>query len=198
MGLAEVQAALARLSVDPAFRHRFFADPTSAGAELGLDFDECQNLARIPRKQVEQFAQSLRRKRRDQVRRAIPIAARAIGGRFVELFEQYALASVPRGSKAELDDALRFVEAIGRSADGIEPPWAVDLARYELAWRQVTRSGRVPLLRVFRFPVARLAAGQEQNRVLPRATLAFWWRPNPWGHVRHIAISMPGFGLRRE
>jgi hypothetical protein len=165
---------------------------------LGLDSDECQNLARIPRQQVEQFAKSLRHKRRDQVRRAIPLAARAFGGRFVELFEQYVIESAPRGSKADLNDAVGFVEAIGRCNDRIEPPWAVDLARYELAWRQATRAGRVPLLRMFRFSVARLASGLEPDLILPRATLAFWWRPNPRGNVRHIAISMPGLRRRRK
>ncbi len=198
MGLAEIQAALARLSVDPAFRHRFSADPTAAGGALGLDFDECRNLARISTKQVEQFAQSLRFKRQSQVRRAIPLAARALGGRFVELFENYALESTPRGSKADLDDAVEFVEALGRWADRIEPPWAIDLARYELAWRRATRAGRIPLLRIFRFPVDRLATGQDADRVLPRATLAFWWRPNRGGNVRHIMISMPSVRRRRK
>jgi hypothetical protein len=198
MGLAEIQAALARLSVDPAFRHRFFADPTSAGGELGLDFDECQNLARIPRQQVEQFAHSLRHKRRDQVRRAIPLAARAIGDRFIALFEQYAIESAPRGSKADLDDVVGFVAAIGRRNAKIEPPWAVDLARYELAWRQATRAGRVPTLRMFRFPVTRLATGQWPIMVIPRATFAFWWRPTRGGTLRHIAFSMPNLSWRRE
>ena len=198
MGLAEVQAALARLSVDPVFRDRFFADPTAVGGELGLDFDECRNLVLIPRIQVEQFAESLRRKRRDQVRRTIPLAARAIGRRFVEFFEQYAIDSPPRGAKADLDDAIGFVAAMGRFNDRIEPRWAFDLARYELAWRQAARRGRAPLVRMFRFPVARLATGQAPDSVVPRATVAFWWKPTGRGNVRHFAISMPGMGRSRR
>ena len=46
-----------------------------------------RDLAGVSRRQVEQFAGSLRRKRRDQVRRVIPIAARALGGRFGRLFD---------------------------------------------------------------------------------------------------------------
>jgi hypothetical protein len=65
------------------------------------------------------------------------------------------------------------VAALDRWAEPIEPPWAVDLARYELAWRQATRGGRVPVLRAFRFPVARLA--HDEAAVAPRATLAVWW-----------------------
>jgi hypothetical protein len=198
MGLAEVQAALARLYIDPVLRDRFFAEPAAVGAEFGLDAEEARGLARVPRSQVEQFAASLRHKRRDQVRRAVPIAARAIGGsRFAELFERYATESSPRGSKADLDDAAGFVEAIRRWADQVEPPWAVDLARYELAWRQAVRAGRAPMTRIFRFPVARLAIGRQPEPVTPRATLALWWRPTRRGAVRHVVISMPRIGFGR-
>ena len=64
MGLAEIQAALARLSIDPALRDRFFADPAGVGIELGLGAEEARGLADVSRRGVEQFAESLRRKRR--------------------------------------------------------------------------------------------------------------------------------------
>ncbi len=83
------------------------------GVELGLGAEEARELAGVSRRQVEQFADSLRRKRRDQVRRVIPIAARALGDRFGGLFERYAAESAPRGSKADLDDAVGFVDALG-------------------------------------------------------------------------------------
>lgn len=198
MGLAEVQAALARFYVDPALRDRFFADPTVVGLELGLGADEARGLAGVSRRQVEQFAESLRRKRRDQARRVIPMAARALGGRFGGLFERYAAAAAPRGSKADLDDAIGFVEALGRWTDEERPPWVVDLARYELAWRQAARAGLRPVVRRFRFPVARLATGRGAvGRVAPRPTLAFWWRPTPRGRIRHVVVTLPGSGPGR-
>jgi hypothetical protein len=196
MGLAEVQGVLARLYVDPSLRDRFFASPAAVGAELGLDAEEARDLARIPRRQVEQFADSLRRKRREQVRGVIPITARALGRAFAALFERYADESPPRGSKADLDDAIGFVDTLRRWADPIEPAWAVDLARYELAWRQAARSGRIPIVRMFRFPVARLAIGPEPEPVARRATLACWWRPTRRGAVRLIVIAMPRLGFR--
>ena len=88
MGLAEIQHALARLSIESALRDRFFADP-AAGAELGLARHEALGLAQISRRGLEQFALSLRRKRCDQVRRVVPIAARALGNRFPLLFDRY-------------------------------------------------------------------------------------------------------------
>jgi hypothetical protein len=198
MGLAEVQEVLARLSIDPALRDRFFADPNAVGAELGLAPQETLGLARIPRRQVEQFADSLRRKRRDQVRRIIPIAARTLGREFTVLFDRYVDASPPRGSKADFDDAAGFVAAIRRSADQLELEWAVDLARYELAWRQAARAARFPIVRIFRFPVARPATEQRPGPVPARTTLACWWRPTARGTIRHFVISMPGSAFRRR
>jgi hypothetical protein len=196
MGLAEVQGALARLSIDAALRDRFFADPAAIGAEVGLAAEEAMGLARIPRRQVERFAESLRRKRRGQVRQVVPIAARTLGREFAVLFERYADESTPRGSKPDLHDAAGFVAALCRWADQVRPEWAVDLARYELAWRQAARAGRVPIVRMFRFPVARLADGQEAEPVAPRPTLACWWRLTRRGRVRHIAIGVPSLGFR--
>lgn len=195
MGLTEVQGALARLYIDPALRDRFFADPVAVGAEMGLALDEARDLAGVSRRQVEQYAASLRRKRRDQARRVIPIAARALGDRFGELFERYAAASAPRGSKADLDDADGFVAALGRWPDDDRPAWVVDLGRYELAWHRAARSGRWPVVRVFRFPVNRLAAGRGRvlaGSVAPRPTLAIWWRPSRRGRIRHIVLTVPG------
>ncbi len=198
MGLIDVQRALARLSVDQAVRERFFADPAAARAELGLNDEDCRILAALPRTQVERFAQSLLEKRQGQIRRAIPMAARALGRRFAGLCEQYARESTARGSTADLDDPAGFVDALIRCTERIEPPWAIDLARYELAGRQAARSGRVPVVRFFRFPVALLALGRGNGEVAPRPTLAFWWRPSRRGRTRHVVISLPDFGLRKE
>jgi hypothetical protein len=192
MALAEIQSALARLYTDAMLRDRFFAAPLLVGEQLGLSADDASDLARIPRREVDQFAQSLRRKRRDQVRRVVPNAARSIGGRrFAELFERYANESSPRGSKAGLADAAGFVAAVRRWAKDVEPPWAIDLAEYELTWRQATRSGRAPIMRIFRYPVGRLAIASPSEPVVPWTTLAIWWRPTWCGPVRHVVLSMP-------
>ena len=179
MGLAEIQGALARLYVDPALRDRFFADPAGVGVELGLGAEESRDLAGVSRRQVEQFADSLRRKRRDQVRRVIPIAARALGDRFGGLFERY-VASRRRGGRGPIS-TTRSGSSM-RSGDGPirSTAWAVDLARYELAWRQAARAGRRPIVRMFRFPVGTgSAANARCAGSLPRRA-----DPAPSGGVR--------------
>ncbi len=61
-----------------------------------------------------------------------------------------------------------------RWADDDRPPWVVDLARYELAWRQAARAGRRPVVRSV--PVPRRAAGGRPRGGCgdrsPRPTLA--------------------------
>jgi hypothetical protein len=145
----------------------------------------------LPRRQFEQFADSLRRKRRDQVRRVIPIAARAIGRNFAVLFERYIAESPPRGSKADVDDAAGFVAALCRWADQLEPEWVADMSRYELAWRQAALAGRSPIVRAFRFPVGRLIGRQQAGPVAPRATFAFWWRPARLRTIWHWVVTIP-------
>jgi hypothetical protein len=206
MGVAEVQSALARLYVDPSLRARFVADPTATAAELGLVDEDAKLLARVPAEQVERYAGALRRKRMDQARQALPLSARILGDRFAGLFARYAAEAPPRGSRADLDDPLAFARALGRwaGAGGLEPAWIAELARYELAWRQAARAGRVPVVRTFRFPVdsvARgLAVGTDTGLIGPRRTIVFWWRPTARSALRHAAIRMPtvdrrGLGL---
>jgi hypothetical protein len=182
---------LARLSIDRALRDRLFTAPAKVGEELGLAAEESLGLARLSRRQLEQFADSLRRKRRNQVRRVVPTAARALGQNFATLFERYIAESPPRGSKADLDDAAGFVAALCRWADQLQPEWVADVCRYELAWRQASRAGRFPILRTFRFPVDRLVSGQQPRPVARRATVAIWWRPARLSAVWHFVITMP-------
>ena len=82
MALADVQAILARLFTDAAFRASFFCDPVTLGRALGLEAAETSALAALSRDEVEQFAAIIRRKRADDVRKVLPLTARALGGAF--------------------------------------------------------------------------------------------------------------------
>jgi hypothetical protein len=192
MGLAQVQAALAQLAVDPSLRDRFFSDTRGVGISLGLSADDAESLAAISRSGLEQFADSLKWKRREQVRRMIPESGRVLGREFPVLFQRYLDGSAPRGSKADLDDAVAFVQSMGRGVGSIKPEWVVELACYELAWRQAARAKRLPIVRLFRYPVQRLISGPAAGDVTPGLILALWWRWTPRGTVRHALVKWPG------
>jgi hypothetical protein len=59
-----IEAFLARLYVDAAFRARFLADPVGEAARAGFDRATAERLARIDRVGLELAAESFARKRR--------------------------------------------------------------------------------------------------------------------------------------
>ena len=62
-------------------RDRFFAAPLLVGAELGLNAEEARGLGGgIPRRRSSSSPTRSGTRGADQVRRVVPIAARAIGG----------------------------------------------------------------------------------------------------------------------
>jgi hypothetical protein len=195
MGLAQVQAALARLYTDAAWRADFLADPEGAGAGLGLDAAEVRQLAQLGPGQVQLVAGSLRRKRLNEVVKLLPLSHRALGPRFAALFWQHADAYLPRGTKRHRDDALAFAAFVARAArvEGLEPPWAADLMRYEAGWLATSVPGCRGLLRWFRCDprsVAHaLAHGDGAPPAAKGATLALWVRL-PWRGVWHRVVAL--------
>jgi hypothetical protein len=180
MALADVQAVLARLFTDAPFRASFFEDPVAVGRSSGLDPAEARTLAELSGAEVEQFAGTLRRKRADDVRKVLPLTARALGGAFRDHI-QPATAGAPRPGRHR-DDARALMDHLGRVARSqeLEPPWAADLARFELAFGDALHRRAGLVVRRFRYPVARLAAailsGAPTVGIKPRMTVGIWLR----------------------
>jgi len=184
MALADVQAILARLFTDAAFRASFFGDPVTVGRALGLEAGEANALGELSRDEVEQFAAIIRRKRADDVRKVLPLTARALGG----AFDRHVLATTVGAVRPgrHRDDACALVDRLSRLArsNELEPPWIADLARYEVAFGEVLHRSACLLVHRFRFPVARLAAaihrGGPTGDIKPRMTIGVWLRvPGP-------------------
>jgi len=180
MALADVQAILARLFTEDAFRASFFHDPVTVGCVLGLEVAEASALADLSRDEVEQFAAIIRHKRADDVRKVLPMTARALDG----AFDRHVLATIVGAVHRERhrDDARVLVDGLRRLArsNELEPPWAADLARYEVTFGEAMHRSACLLVRRFRFPVARLAAaircGAPTGDVKPRMTIGTWLR----------------------
>jgi hypothetical protein len=180
MALADVQAILARLFTDAPFRASFFADPVATGRANGLDAAEAQTLAALSRNDVDGFAGTLRRKRAGDVRKVLPLTARALGGAYRDHILP-ATAGAPRPGRHR-DDARALVEHLRRMARAgeLDPPWAADLARYEMSFGDALHRRAGVLVRRFRYPVAQLAAalfrGEATADVGPRMTIGVWVR----------------------
>jgi hypothetical protein len=180
MALAEVQVVLARLFTDAPFRASFFEDPIAVGRASGLDPAEARTLAALSRNEVDGFAGTLRRKRTDDVRKVLPLTARSLGNAFRDHILP-ATAGAPRPG-CHRNDARALVEHLGRLARSreLKPPWAADLARYEMTFGDALHRRAGLLVRRFRFPVARLAVAILSDAptvgIEPRVTIGIWVR----------------------
>jgi hypothetical protein len=199
MGLAEVQTALARLFTEPEMRSRFDSDPLSVAALLRLSREEACSLAKVSVQLLEHYATSLRRKRCNDAQKILPLTHRLLGREFAPLFMRYLeQASLPVGPVRAIHDALGFTAFLrGRAAASTtEPPYVADLAAYEAARRVAATPGRHCFMRVFRYPVAQLAAASWKGAAVdaytrPRRTFALWIRLSKQGPSWHVLYSLP-------
>lgn len=200
MGLAEMQETLARLYTDVGLRERFFADPLRVAHELGFSDEEARRLAELSPASVNSFAASLHNKRLNQVKKLLPLTARALGGRFTYEFRRYADAHLPAGTKKIMEDALGFSLHLGKALKGgAEPRWAADMLRYERARIRASDPRRHVVVCLFRHDISRLVrslARKEEADVLIRPCAALWMRLRRGQTVRYSVIMLPR--LRRK
>src|SRR5215212_7085706 len=158
MGIGQVQWLLAQLYTDAKLRERFFSDTQAVSEEYGLSPDEARQLRQLSATQVTFFADSLRRKRLNGVAKLLPLAARALGERFDELFTEFADTFVPSGTNKQRQDARAFATFIDGNARGrqIGPPWVLELMRYEAAQLAAADPTSHFVIRWFREPIGML------------------------------------------
>ncbi|MEH2160387.1 MAG: hypothetical protein V7K38_04920 [Nostoc sp.] len=188
MGLAQTQDILAQLYTNTEFRERFFANPETVGAELGLSCDEAQKLAQLSAQEVNIFANSLKWKRLGEVRGLLPRTARVLGKNFTALFWRYAQTHLPKGIKKHREDAIAFANFITRvaQAEDIAPPWIADLVRYEKTWLLAYEPTSRLNVCWFRYPIG---IG-SLDAMKPKPTIAIWFRFSERLQLRHIVRSL--------
>jgi hypothetical protein len=197
MGLAQVQQLLACIYTDPGVRDRFFSNPRVVGEAFGLTSEEARQLGRMSEPRARSYADSLRRKRFNGVRKLLPLTGRALGRRFAELFERHAEAFTPRGHGKPRQDALAFAAFLERAASAGQIPSSLvaALARYEAANLQAADPARRLTLCWLPAPVDRLVRqaerGAEARAEPPRPAVALWFRPTPRSRLRQAILSLP-------
>jgi hypothetical protein len=178
MGLRETQALLARLYTDARFRRGFFDAPTQTALRFGLAEAEAGTIARIDRREVEDFARSLLGKRALDTRKALPSTAKALGADFDRLL--FEALDGPPGRQGRRADAESFAELLAaRSGAPGEPVWIADLARYELAFVDAARSGFFFRLQRFAYPVDEITRAIKSDAPVMAARqprLGLWLR----------------------
>jgi hypothetical protein len=144
MSATELQACLARLYTSWAFRRLLRLDPDAALAGYFLTEAERDAILEIDSEMLDWFAASLKAKRRMRLERSFPalfaIGSPAFGVYFDRFHEIYPL----RPGETSSDDAEQFGRFVEETlADGEQlPPYARDLARFELTLQELRRSVR--------------------------------------------------------
>jgi hypothetical protein len=170
MALAEIQAALARLSTDPAARALFIGDAHAFAEQTGLSPEDLATLREMAESSLQIFAHSLLHKRAHEAARAIPLTHAALGEDFGRTFE--AFAATHQVARDPALDALHFIQWLPGHLKAARA--ACDAARYEAAWLLMRRTDRRLHAGVFRPPGAR-------SRIL-----ALWWRPHRSAPFRYF------------
>ena len=175
----------------------FFADLQRMGTTLGLTEKETETLSRLSTRQVNYFARSLKRKRLGEVKKFLTRSYSVLGERFDRLFFRYADTYVPQGIKKHRDDALMFAEFLEDASclEATDPPWALDVVRYEAGWVKAWDPRYQWVIRRIRYSISVLARSAmlgEKDREPPmQPTIALWFRIPRRGRPDHCAISLP-------
>lgn len=140
MALQHLQAVLARLYLDSAYRERFFAGPEAALRDEPLLEAERSQLLGLDQRQVERFARSLQSKRREAIREFVPATAHALGNGFRSRFARYA--EQHRSTPEPLPDALQFAGYVAGQPD--LPDWPRELARLDRLRLEILNAVFVP------------------------------------------------------
>jgi len=190
MGLAEQQAALAKLYTDGTARKAFYKNAQEAGSSWGLSDADIREIVLVPREQIEGFARSLVAKRRGEVEKFLPMTHRFLGPDFNSLFHRHAETYLPAGAQRHRADALAFASSIASGSGCAEH--IRDIVRFEQSLL-IARSMRRPQLRLFRYDVRmadKMEAAGNAAVSLDRALVCLLIWPMRWGQVHIIGIRL--------
>lgn len=207
MALGETQALLARLFTDAALRRQFFDAPVDVAKQSGLGEADARMIATIDRAEVEAFARGLFGKRASDLRRSMPLTARALDHAAIglnrpnaenERFDAIlmnALAAAGSRSTSDAATLLRYLDALGAKDDSFG--YVADIARFELAFIEAARPGL--WIRRFRYDVRALATALRADaaaRPMRREMIGIWARA-PGARLRWALIGLPRLYARR-
>ena len=127
MSLLEQQNLLARLYTDESLRRAFLSDPTGTAAQFGLSPTEIEDIERVLPDELTGFAESLLRKRMNEVEKMLPLIKKALGVDFEPLFAKYVQTTPESKELKRIGDALAFCAFVSRETTG----WIKETAEFE-------------------------------------------------------------------
>lgn len=116
MGLQQTQNILANLYTNKRFRDDFFKNPEKLGNDFKLNNEEINELVKL-QKDIDFFAKSLITKRREEVKKILPLILNYLKEKdFNEFFLDFTTNFTPKGIKKHLEDAYYFLVFLEKKA----------------------------------------------------------------------------------
>lgn len=133
MSLSEMQAVLARLYVDSAFRKLSYFEPDETFSDYALSDHEQEVIKSIDRKLLENFAQSLMAKRRRKFESVYSATFRVAEEGMHRFYRRYYDLFPIRPNQMSIDQIIEFGEFIEDClrSDETVPLYTADLCKYE-------------------------------------------------------------------
>ena len=133
MSVAEMQACLARLYVDDAYRQLFDLAPETSRQDYQLTEDEFKTLESLDKKMLDLFADMLKKKRKSKFQAAYPLLFQLLRTKIDRYYNRFYHLYPAKPHELFLPQALAFGEFMEEclATDTESPSYASDLARYE-------------------------------------------------------------------
>ncbi|MFN8670915.1 MAG: hypothetical protein U0457_02385 [Candidatus Sericytochromatia bacterium] len=108
MDLIKIQNLLSKLYTNKKFRDNFFSNYESFLEDYSLNKEDAKEII-LKKEEIIFFAKSLIIKRREEVRKIIPLTSIYIKNTFNELFSSFSEIFTPNGIKKHLEDSYNFL-----------------------------------------------------------------------------------------
>ncbi|HEY7416729.1 MAG TPA: hypothetical protein VH593_16205 [Ktedonobacteraceae bacterium] len=133
MSAAEMQACLAQLYVDDAFRKLFYLEPETTLKGYKLTTKEVDAIKGVNREMLDVFAEVLKRKRKKRFQAAYPLLFKLVGADMDRYFERYYRLYLAKPNESTSPQILSFGEFMEQSLSHDEdyPPYTSELAQFE-------------------------------------------------------------------
>ena len=190
MGLAERQAAIAKLATNSKLRSSFATHPEKTLEQFGLNEQDIARLSKLSPSDLDRFAVGLLWKREGVVRTLLPLTYAKMGKSFSERFMEYSSIGAPVGVRKHLEDALAFAEyLIKLNIKSSLSQETLHLLTYEAYGLKASLPKPFFRISIMRLRLSH-SASVTNPASLPAQFLCIWLRPHQNLRLRHYRIPI--------
>ena len=189
MELVSIQALLARLYTDQAFREQFLNAPELTARPYQIGKNDLEKLIQLANGPALQFSRTLIRKRFGQVAAFLPATRRVLGAQMWEAFLSFAGNYNPKGVGRHLFDAIEFSVFLTKVFKNRinAPDWWPLITKYERTGLKAEAAPFYFNVKIFKSDILRLYKSSENETAEYTGPphLVVWCKLTPASKVWH-------------